>query len=208
MVQEYFRDHGILEPRVTIMLSGDSWSSKDGFRLSPATMEHFERYLQEKTPTLEKFYAVESRSRVGVREARDYFSDFFAAVPWAVRVLYRRRPVRFVLSTGSVVQVLEPDLHRRSVREMTGPILPQHEPLEVHTSTFVFRQCLALDLFSHLAISKRARYRVSRRSRRYMILFNLLFNLYEDDYLPLRSLFFRRDSSGPGSDAGGRCFCT
>lgn len=196
MVQDYFRDHGISEPRVTIMLSGDSWSDKDGFRLSPATMEffdrraeHLERYLQEKTPTLEKFYAVESRSRVGEREARDYFSDFFAAVPWAVRVLYRRRPLRFLLTAGDVVQVLEVDLHRRTVRELTGTPPPQDEPLEIHTSTFIFRQCLALDLFSHLAISKRVRYRVSRRSRRYMVLFNLLFNLYEYDYLPLRALF-------------------
>jgi hypothetical protein len=46
-----------------------------------------------------------------------------------------------------------------------------------------------MNLFSHLAISKRVRYRVRKRERRYVAALNLLFNCYEYDLLPMRRMF-------------------
>jgi UDP-MurNAc hydroxylase len=198
MVAEHFRARGISEPRVVLMLTGDSWSSVDGFHLSPAAVDHFDRraehldrYRGEKQETLEKFYAAEARTRVRHAEVQTYFADFLAAIPFAIRFYYRKRPVRYVLTAGDGIQRFEIDLYRRAVREI-GESSGDPAPLEVHTSAFVFRHCMALDLFSHLAISKRARYRVARADRRAMVLLNLLFNLYEYDYLPLRSVLSRR----------------
>jgi UDP-MurNAc hydroxylase len=194
MVEDHFRTRGITAPRAVIMLSGDSWSSEAGFRPGPSSIdyfdrrtEHLERYRAEKAEVLDRFYAAESRARVRLDEVRTYFSAFLAAVPWFLRLLYKGRPVRYVLKAGDVTQTFEVDLYRRTVREVAGPAPLSTDPFEVHTSAFVFRQCMALDLFSHLAISKRARYRVTAKSRRSMVLLNLLFNLYEYDYLPLRS---------------------
>jgi len=199
MVAEHVRAHGVSAPSVVIMLSGDSWSTERGFQIAAGTMDYFdhrserlERYRADKATVLEKFYATEARSRLRVDEARAYFGDFFAAVPWVFRRLFRRRPVRFVLTAGAATQIIEIDLFRRTVTEMPQTTSPTGDHMEVHTSTLVFRQCVALDLFSHLAISKRARYRVTKRARRYMVLLNLLFNLYEYDYLPLRSMLTAR----------------
>jgi hypothetical protein len=60
------------------------------------------------------------------------------------------------------------------------------DPIQVHTSLHVFQNCIESDLFSHLAISKRVRYRVAPESLRHLQIWNLLFNLYEYEWFPLR----------------------
>ncbi len=199
MVETHFRERGLASPQIVIMLAGDSWSTDRGFQLSPTAMDffdrrdvHLERYRDEKTSVLERFYATEARSRVREQEVRAYFSKFLAAVPRLVRRRFKGRPARFVVSAGDDAQVFEIDVYRRAVSEIPPTAPPAEHPLEIHTTTFVFRQCMALDLFSHLAISKRVRYRVTARTRRTMALLNLLFNLYEYDYLPVRSMLTAR----------------
>jgi UDP-MurNAc hydroxylase len=47
---------------------------------------------------------------------------------------------------------------------------------------------MGLELFSHLAISKRVRYRVRSAQKKYLVLLNLLFNCYEYEMLPVRGM--------------------
>ena len=54
------------------------------------------------------------------------------------------------------------------------------------------QQCIERDLFSHLPISKRVRDRVTKADQRTIQVLNLVFNLYEYDYLPLRRNLNRR----------------
>jgi len=51
---------------------------------------------------------------------------------------------------------------------------------------------MGLDLFAHVPISKRVRYRVEKRTLRRMQLLNYLFILYESDWLPLAEVMWPR----------------
>ncbi|WP_437785984.1 hypothetical protein [Sorangium sp. So ce1097] len=191
MVEEHFRKHGITSPELKVMLTGDSWSTDAGFSISAETARYFddrdamlERYRDEKKAKLEKFYALEARTRISKEEVEKYFSRFCAATPAAVRRVFRGRPITYVLQ-GAERYVFEVDLDRGTVEQRQEPRATADGPLEIHTSAFILRQCMALDLFCHLPISKRVRYRVSKRTKRYIQILNYLFNLVEYEWLPL-----------------------
>jgi hypothetical protein len=52
----------------------------------------------------------------------------------------------------------------------------------------VFRHCIGNNLFSHLAISKRVRYRATRDKLRLLKLLGLFYNFYEYEMLGLRRI--------------------
>jgi UDP-MurNAc hydroxylase len=171
-VADYFRQHGIDSPEVKVMVSGDSWSSETGFHISPTGERYFlerdkciEEYRDSKKEKLEKFYALEARSKISLDEVQEYFSRFTAAIPLPVRMLFRRHPITYVLTAGEKRFVFEVDLASGKVEQREEPLDTGTNPLEIHTSAFIMRQCMALGLFSHLPISKRVRYRVSSATR-------------------------------------------
>ncbi|AUX22877.1 beta-lactamase fold Zn-dependent hydrolase [Sorangium cellulosum] len=195
MVEDHFRKHGITSPALKVMLSGDSWSTDAGFSISAEAARYFddrtamlERCRDENRDKLEKFYALEARTRLSRDDLDKYFSAFAAVIPAVLRRLFRGRPITYALD-GAERYVFEVDLDRGAVEQRREPRETAEGPLEIHTSAFILRQCMALDLFCHLPISKRVRYRVSKRTRRYIQVLNYLFNLVEYGWLPLdRSL--------------------
>ncbi|WP_437820340.1 MBL fold metallo-hydrolase [Sorangium sp. So ce1078] len=200
MVEDHFREHGITSPALKVMLPGDSWSTDAGFSVSAEAARCFddretmlERYRDEKKHKLEKFYALEARTRITKEELERYFSRLSSVIPAAGRRLFRGRPITYVLQ-GAERYVFEVDLDRGTVEQRREPRQTAEGPLEIHTSAFILRQCMALDLFCHLPISKRVRYRVSKKTKRYIQILNYLFNLVEYEWLPLdRSL--RRETA-------------
>ncbi len=195
-VVEYFERKGIRTPEVKIMVSGDSWSSDGGFDVPPNDFfenrdRHLAQYLEQKRDVLEKFYAQEASSTLTVKQVDNYFKKFTAAIPWVVRRRYKDRPICYVLSAGERKLLFEVDIYRRTVRELERFTDASH-PMQIHTSVFILKQCMGLDLFSHLAISKRVRYRVTSARKKYIVLLNLLFNGYEYEMLPLQRMLSRR----------------
>ena len=192
MVQQHFEDRAITSPHLQIMVSGDSWSSDDGFHIAdqdwfddrPTHLEAYRASVQDK---LDAFYRTEADTVITVDDLRAYFDRFARAVPWPVRRWFKGHPIVYVLAAGDRRWVFEVDLYRRSVREL-DEATDEHHPIQIHTGAYVMLRCMDSDLFSHLAISKRVRYRVTVASRRYVQALNLAFNLYEYDYLPLRKV--------------------
>jgi UDP-MurNAc hydroxylase len=198
MVEDYFKTHGITDPELRVMVSGDAWSSENGFELLPENARFFEdrsrcieEYRTAVADKLERQYARENRAQVTLREMERYFTPFFAAIPLLVKHMFKKHPVTFVLSAGERRMFFEVDVHRSTVRELTSADT-HAEVLEIHTSAFVMKQCMGLHLFSHLPISKRVRYRVTKATKPYIDGLNFLFNLYEFGYLPLRTAMDRR----------------
>jgi UDP-MurNAc hydroxylase len=192
MVERFFAERNISSPELKVMLPGDSWSSDSGFDTSVEKRQFFTdrdarlaQYQASMSSTLEAFYAREGRAKITLEEVQKYFSRFSKALPWALRQYFRGHTVHYVAHAGDARVVFAVDLTDGSVRLVDGPAPGVDGPLEIHTSAYVLRQCMALDLFSHLPISKRVRYRVSRRTKRRMTLLNLLFNAYEYDFVPL-----------------------
>src|SRR5206468_2973163 len=116
----------------------------------------------------------------------EYFRRFSRAVPLPLRLRFRNRRICYVLRAGTSIHALSVDLARGEV-ELREGFSDATDPIQVHTSLHVFQNCIESDLFSHLAISKRVRYRVAPASLRHLQLWNLLFNLYEYEWFRFRN---------------------
>ena len=181
--------------KVTAMLAGDSWSRETGFDLAAAPT-HVERerslreYAEAQAPALEKFYALEGRTETTLAQAEGYFLEFIAALPASVRRMFRGRQVTWVL-TGRTQSRFWVDIDRGLVREVAG-ITDEDHPLQIYTSAYIFRRCMAQNLFLHLALSKRVLFRCRRADAKYLHFLITLFNLYESGMLPTWKLLSPR----------------
>lgn len=119
------------------------------------------------------------------------FSKFSAAIPWPVRWLYRKHPIVFVLKAGEQRSIFEVNLYAGSVRRLEE-VSDEENPLQIHTSTFIMRRCLKLNLFSHLGISKRVVYQVTTQERPYAEWLEVLIDLYDYEVLPWTRNFTAR----------------
>ena len=199
LVQEFFDAHGIERPELKILLSGDSWSSDSGFDISPATMDYFdrrdeylERYRQENAAALEKFYAEEDRAVVKLADVEEHFHKFFDTIPVILRDRFRGHPIRYVLTAGARKYVYEIDVANRRVRELTEADLDPENPLEIHTSAYIFNHAMMMNILSCVSTSKRVRYRVTSKNIKYMKLFNFIIDLHYCELLPLQNNFSKR----------------
>lgn len=192
MVESYFREHAIDTPQLQVMLPGDSWSSEHGFRLTQSDYfsrrkERLEEYRATKVGALTRQAELEARAELDLPRIADYFRRLSRAVPLPVRLLFRNQRICYVLRAGLSTHVLSVDLARGAV-ELRRDFSDAENPIQIHTSLHVFQNCIESDLFSHLSISKRVRYRVTPASLRHLQLWNLLFNLYEYEWFPLRNI--------------------
>jgi UDP-MurNAc hydroxylase len=192
-VQEYFAQHQVKNPTVKVMVSGDSWSTDEGFCIADSDFfsnrpQRLQDYLEANREKLEKFYEKESRSKVTLQDMQKYFEKFFRAIPFLVRRLYRNQPITYVLSADDKKSIYLVDIYNKRVEQLDR-FDDETNPIQIHTSTLIMRQCLKMDLFSHLAISKRVRYRSRKRDKHHIERLNLLFNFYEYDMLPVRRVF-------------------
>ena len=190
-VEAYFRKHGIVDPEIKVMVAGDSWSSRDGFKQSAVDWfsdrdARLLKYAQAKGPVLEKFYALEARADVTLPQVEKYFQRFRATLAWPIRRLFKGRPIGYAL-TGKQLRFFVVDLYRGTVQEAQGLDDAAH-PLQIRTSSHIFKQCMALDLFLYLGISKRVVFRCRQADAKYLWLLEFCFNLYECHMLPLRRM--------------------
>lgn len=174
-------------PEVKAMVSGDEWSAEGGFAIAEGSWftdrdRCLDEYAAAQAHALEKSYSLEARTEATLAQVEGYFRKFTAALPWAARRAFKDRQVTCVLS-GRTVRRFWVDLHRGVVREVSG-LDDQSNPLQIHTSAYVFRRCMAQDMFLHLGISKRVLFRCGKQDAKYFHLLITLFNLYECEMLP------------------------
>jgi UDP-MurNAc hydroxylase len=192
MVKKYFEDHGVDAPQISLMVAGDSWSADEGFELQDHDFfsnrqAHLEDYAERMNDKLEQTYEREARATMTLKPLERYFSGVFRAMPWFVRRMYRSNPVLYVLSAGERNFLFQVDFYQRTVRELES-FEDRDHPIQIHTAAAIMRHCMAKDLFTHLAISKRVRYRVTSEKKTLLAMLNLFFNFYEYEMLPLRRL--------------------
>ena len=195
LVQEHFQGRGILKPELKIMVSGDLWCSQSGFAIaeSPYLRERercLEAYRCEKASALEAHYAREARASVSLMQMQRYFEDFFRALPYLIRRIYKGKPVTYIL-TGSEITCFIVDLHLGMVAKVPTPEGSKH-PLHVHTSAYIVRHCLSLKMMHLMGISKRLRFRSRRADAKYLLLLEMIYTAYENDLFPLKRLISLR----------------
>ena len=191
-VEQYFATHHITAPQVKVMVSGDSFDSVTGFHIvgydwfAKRDLE-LQKYYEEKLPILQAQADKEAKIGINLARMQSYFSKFSKAIPWVIRRKFKGHPIVYVLQQGDKISLYEVNITSGSVKALDTYNDVTH-PIQIHTNAFLMRQCVSADLFSHLAISKRVRYRTPKKLVKYIRLLNLLFNFYEYDMLPLRKL--------------------
>ena len=196
MVVDEVARRGLSTPEVHVLVSGDTWSSQDGFTVAPNDWftdreERLAEYRDRVADRLEATYAEEAAASVDEDELRGYFARLSAALPRPLRRFFRHRPVVYVVTAGERTWAYSVDLSAGTVTPVPD-VDDRRHPAQVHVAAHVLHQCIERDLFSHLPISKRVRYRVTKDQKRTVEVLNLVFNLFEYDYLPLRSTLTRR----------------
>ncbi len=189
-VQAYCHARGGV-PEVMVMVGGDTWSQETGFAIASGPWFRdrercLARYAAAESQRLESFYALEANTDISLAQVEAYFRRFRAAIPGFALRLFRDRQITLVLS-GRAIRRFWVDLARGVVREVAG-VDDENHPLQIYTSAYIFRRCMALDLFLYLGISKRVLFRCRRADARWINLLLLLFNLYECGMLPARKM--------------------
>src|SRR5262249_49474813 len=156
---ERFREEHALPAQLQLMLPGSSWSEAASFHLVDTGIfvereRALARYLEEKSATLESYYALERKVRVTTEDMRRFFDPFFRAIPWWARLRFRGKPVLIVCEAGAAPTSWWVDLWRKSVSEGTPDDI-ERARMRVHIPAIILRQSLRMNMFGHAGISKR-----------------------------------------------------
>jgi UDP-MurNAc hydroxylase len=189
MVKTYFESNNIRSPIIKLMVSGDSWSSTEGFSIAEngyfeRRQERLQEYLEAQSETLERFYAKEAQATVSLKPVQKYFEKLSQATPYLLRLRLKDQFFTYIATAGERRFIFRVDLYRGEVVELQD-YNDKDNPMQIHTSAFIMRQCMAMNLFSHLSISKRVRYRVTAEKKKYVQTLNHIFSLYEYDLFPV-----------------------
>ncbi|MCS3796985.1 MBL fold metallo-hydrolase [Niastella sp. OAS944] len=197
LVEGYFKQHNIQSPIAKVMVSGDSWSSETGFRISEKDWftnreTLLAEYLQQQSESLERFYEQEDKTIIDKQVVIDYFKNFSASLPFFIRRYFRHVHFTYVLSAGGATKyIYDINIHTGRVVELPANTRLDHAnyPIQIHTTAFIFLRGIEFKIFSHMCIGKRVFYKVTAYHRKYMEALNLAFNGYEYDLLPMRKIF-------------------
>ena len=200
LVEDYFKKHQIQSPVVQVMVSGDSWSQKNGFRISDKDWfsnrdKLLSQYLHDQSESLEKFYMQENQTVIEKEVVDEYFGRFSSDLPFFIRNYFKEISFTYVLSAGDVTRyIYNINIYNGRVEELPADTDLDYAlyPIQIHTTAFIFLRGIEFKIFSHMCIGKRVFYKVTAAHKKYMEALNLVFNAYEYDLLPMRKLFTRR----------------
>ncbi len=200
-VREHWRSQPPLPgTELQLMLAGDAWSSERGFELrsNPDDVfgrraEHLLAYRERMAPTLAAQAALEARAKPTLKRVQKHLARHRAALPLPLRWRLRGTDFVFELSAGSHTWRYRVDYGRGTCEELDEAALAALEdPVLIRTSAFIFNQCVELDLFAHLPISKRFRVRLKEHQVAKMALLEMTWEAVDFGLLPLRRLVSRR----------------
>ena len=204
-VKEYFESKKVEMPELKVMVSGDSWDSMKGFDLSDedwfskeGRSEQLKKYLESNQKRLDLFYKEEAETTIRHSVIEKYFKRLCDSIPYLLRRILKDCEFTYVLQSGDSIHcVASVNIFSGSVRfhETDVDLDFKRFPIQIVTSTFIFRRSIAFKIFSHMAISKRVTYKLRRKDVKKLQLLNLIYNLDEYDMLPIRRIFSYRSIS-------------
>ncbi len=191
-VEEYFEQHNVASPQLKVMVSGDSWDSDNGFDIAEHDFftnrqEQLNQYRDSVHEKLEATYRQEARSKIGEKRVRNYFDRVFSAMPWLWRRYFQGHPLLYVLDAGEDITLVEIDLYNKKV-SFPESFTDASHPMQIYTRTALFKHCISVDLFSHLAISKRVKFRTTKADLRRLRSWAYFHNFFEWNLLPVRQI--------------------
>jgi UDP-MurNAc hydroxylase len=186
-VKSFFDQHKPEKTDCVVMVAGDSWHDREGFRIQEqdfftAREQHLEAYSKDVAPLLEDCYRREEAVKLSFQTFEAYFKPFLKSLPWFLRFAFSPVIV-FELETQSGTHWVV-DFGKRRVFEAkdgyTGYALRFRVP------PAVLRDCLQRKMFTLLFPSKRLRVEIKKGRVKDYFIFEQLFDLYEYRLLPMR----------------------
>jgi len=191
-VAAVWKKNNVSSPDLKVMVSGDSWDSERGFEIQEQDFferrsEHLEEYRDRVSKQLEQTYSKEAKSRIEIERIEKYFSGVFKAMPWFMRRYFKGAPILYVLDAGDERSLVEIDFFKKYVQTIESFDDDSH-PMQIYTQTALFRHCIVSKLFSHLAISKRVRFRTTKSNLKRLRAWAYFLNFYEYNLFPMRNM--------------------
>ena len=199
-VRDYFdsfrADRG-LDTELRIMIPGDRWNSQTGFHQQEHDWfenreQNLTAYRQRVAPTLEKQAAMEAKVGVSLRSVEKFFATLAGNVPWLLSRKLKGKEVLLVANAGAKRTGFAVDLaDGGKVREIASDAFDDFD-MRIEYPALILRQSLAMNMFSHAAISKRVHFHASKAMMPALDRFVMLLEMWEAEVFPLRSHFNMR----------------
>lgn len=200
LVKEKIKKFNFINPKCLLMPSGSSWSSKNGFSLVEHDYEniesHIKIYSKENEKKLERFYALEEKTKVNIMAFKNYFSSFFSSlrfIPLKIRFGFYIIPNNKDIGVGKLAIV---DFGKRKTNFYEKFSFKedslQEEKLDflITISPKVFNDCNLKPMYNCWGASKLMKiYLKEKKSLGKYLKFCTLIDLYENDGLPIWRIF-------------------
>jgi UDP-MurNAc hydroxylase len=175
-VLKYFKSSNIDTPQCVLMAPGDTWNSEDGFNLEDRSMwytenaKKIEEYRQQKSQSLDRTIAKESKSKFNRKLAERYANWLISQTPWFIGQLFKNCPITIIGHSDIESVGLHLDLHKKEFKfiETWDDV---DNPIQVHVNNAVINDVWAKKHWNSLGVSKRLKVRLERKNLKYYSLF-------------------------------------
>ncbi|MDC1371398.1 MBL fold metallo-hydrolase [Flavobacteriaceae bacterium] len=154
---------GLKSSKLMVMLAGDSWSSKKGFKINEKNEHYFSdkenqisQYAISVEESLNKYYTVESKLRLNNRVIKVFESQLLSIPKFFKRNL-KNWKVCFHLHGGKKNYYLMIDAYNSNITEINENIFNESNS-KVISPLSVFSSAVNQNMFHHSGISKRNKY--------------------------------------------------
>lgn len=144
-----------------VMISGDSWNSKDGFKISETGKNYYEKkdinislYKESVEGVLDKFYKLENRLKPNKRVIK-IFEEQILSIPRFFRAKFKNYTYKMVLFNDKKEWFYEVSPFTGIVKELTTNF---NNGSEIRIPIKIFIDSVSMNMFHHSSISKRNKY--------------------------------------------------
>ncbi len=192
-VKRFFDHHKTAETECVVMVAGDSWDDREGFKLQDqdfftARERHLQEYAREVAPILEDYYRKEDSVKLSFKAFEAYFRNFMNSLPWFSRLFFKPVIVFELLGQAKVRWVL--DFDKKRIVEAKDR-LPNYS-FRIYVHPAVLRDCVQKGMFAVFAPSKRLKIEVRKGGVKDYFVFDQLIDLYEYMFLPVSKMLSAR----------------
>jgi UDP-MurNAc hydroxylase len=186
-VKTFFDRHKPPKTECVVMVAGDSWDDRNGFRIMEqdfftARERHLLAYSQDVAPVLAEYYRREEAVQLTFQNFEAYFQPFLKSLPRLLSLAFKPVIVFQLDGRPNVYWVV--DFDKKRVFE-TKDECPGYA-LRFRVPPAVLRDCLQRKMFTLLFPSKRLRVEMKKGRVKDYFVFEQLFDLYEYRLLPMR----------------------
>jgi len=161
-LKEYIIREGLIKDiELKVMISGDSWNSKDGFKISETGKDFYinkdiniSLYKESVEGVLEKFYKLENRLKPNNRVIK-MFEEQILSIPKFFRAKFKNYTYKMVLFNDKKEWFYEVSPFTGKVQELTTNF---NNDSEIRVPIKIFIDSVSMNMFHHSSISKRNKY--------------------------------------------------